>query len=415
MTKSNLQRVLIVDASKLVRVSLAKYLQGHFEVIEDADGESAWQTLVLDSSLVAVISGAKLPVLDAVGLVERMRENRLCRLNRMPFFMLASDSFSNDELKAARLCGVSDFIPKGMAGPEINALLKRFVDQLPLVQNRRPEEAPPASGYTGAGSLIGATDIMGQVARLAGMPDVSVEEAERVKSERRFLDRHGIAWHLKDLLPTYAPASPVGVLVFGLDGFDILSSRFGKELAQRITQKISTMLADKIRAEDSIGFLLPGRIAIVAPQADIALCSGFASRVCKALAAAQISLRGQRLGMTLSVGIAALPDDGGPMSGQQLLDMATRRLEAAMRAGGNRVQAGDYAGVASASPQEFLLRLGDVLSGASPEILSACLGSAGLQVLPLLTQIEQTLQLGLPLEDLGRHLETLAKSEQVTF
>lgn len=412
MTKS--QRVLIVDASKLVRASLAKCLQGKFEVVEDADGESAWQTLVLDSSIVAVISASKLAVLDGLGLVERMRENRLCRLNRMPFFMLASDSFSEPERQAARMCGVSDFIPKGMAGPEINALIKRFVDQLPLAQNRRPVETSSAGSYTGAGSLIGATDIMGQVARLAGVPDVSIEEGEAAPKERRFLDRHGIAWRLKELLPAHAPASPVGVLVFGLDGYDILSSRFGKELAQRVTQKISTMLADKIRVEDSIGILLPGRIAIVAPQADIALCSGFASRVCKALAAAQISLRGQRLGMTVSVGIAALPDDRGPMSGQQLLALASSRLEMAMRAGGNRVQAGDYAGAASGSRQEFLLRLGEVIGGASPEVRSTCLGSAGLKIMPLLVEIEQTLQLGLPLEDLERRLKTLAESEQIS-
>lgn len=420
MTK--LQRVLVVDASKLVRASLAKYLKGHFEIVEDADGESAWQTLVLDSSIVAVISGSSLAVLDGVGLVERMRENRLCRLNRMPFFMLVSDSFSEAERQGARLCGVSDFIPKGMASAEINTLLKSFVEQVPLLQNRRPEEllavAPAAAAaYSGERSLIGTTDIMGQVGRLAGLPDVAIDEAVPLRKERAFLDRHGIAQRLKELLPANAAASPVGLLVFGLDGYDVLVSRYGKELAQRVTQKISNMLADKIRLEDSIGYLAAGRIAIIAPQTNIALCSGFASRVCKALAAAQISLRGQRLGMTVSIGIAALPDDGGLMPGQELLALALSRLNEAMHAGGNRVQAGSVASGAASPPvpgaQEFLLRLRELLASVAPETMATCLGRAGLQILPLLTQIEQFVQIGLPLDELARRLTEQAKKEAV--
>lgn len=420
MTK--LQRVLVVDASKLVRASLAKYLKGHFEIVEDADGESAWQTLVLDSSIVAVISGNSLAVLDGVGLVERMRENRLCRLNRMPFFMLVSDSFSEAERQGARLCGVSDFIPKGMAGKEINALVRSFVEQLPLLQNRRPEDgastAPAvAVHFSGERSLIGATDIMGEVGRLAGLPDRAADEHVQAKKERIFLDRHGLAQCLKGRPSGNAAAAPVGLLVFGLDGYDMLVSRYGKELAQRVTQKISNMLADKIRLEDSIGYLAAGRIAIIAPHTDIALCSGFASRVCKALAAAQISLRGQRLGMTVSIGIAALPDDGDSLSGQELLALALSRLNEAMHAGGNRVQAGNAdsagAGQPAAGPQEFLRRLQDLLASVAPETLDACPGSLGLRILPLLTRIEQSLQLGLPLDELGRRLAEQARKEEL--
>lgn len=415
---AELQRVLVVDASKLVRASLAKYLKGHFEVAEDVDGESAWQTLVLDSSIVAVISGCSLAVLDGIGLVERMRENRLCRLNRLPFFMLVSDSFSPAERQGAHLCGVSGFIPKGMAAAEINALLKRFVEQVPLAQNRRPDTGLSSLSVVGGGEdsehgLIGTTDIMGAVGRLAGLPGAATDEAAPAGKERDFLDRQGIALRLKELLPGNLSANPVGLLVFGLDGYDVLVSRYGKELAQRFTQKISNMLADKIRLEDSIGYLAPGRIAIIAPQTDMALCSGFASRVCKALAAAQISLRGQRLGMSVSIGIAALPDDGASLSGQALLALAVARLDAAMRAGGNQVLSGcrDRTPVA-ASPQEFLVRLSELLASAPLDVVSTCPGSIGLQMLPLLSQVEQALQLGLPIDDLGRRLGELAQNEQ---
>ena len=38
---THLKKVLIVDASKVIRASLAKYLKGHFRVCEESDGESA--------------------------------------------------------------------------------------------------------------------------------------------------------------------------------------------------------------------------------------------------------------------------------------------------------------------------------------------------------------------------------------
>lgn len=418
MTK--LQRVLVVDASKLVRASLAKYLKGHFEIVEDPDGESAWQTLVLDSSIVAVVSGCGRSALDGVGLVERMRENRLCRLNSLPFFLLVSDSFSDAERQGARLCGVSDFVPKGMAASEVAALIKHFVEQLPLAQNRRPEDAvvPMALGaapFNSERSLIGATDIMGQVGRLAGLSSVPGDEVMPARKQGEFLDRQGIVLRLQALLPGNVPASPLGLLVFGLDGYASLVERFGQELAQRVAQKISNLLADKIRAEDSIGHLESGRVAIIAPHTNIALCSGFASRVCKALAAAQIALRGQRLGMTVSVGIAALPDDGESMPGLELLAMAVARLDEAMRAGGNRVQAGSATSpVASALPasQNFLQRLRETLASASPETISACLGSAGLQILPLLSLMEKTMQIGLPMAELEQRLTEQAGKEE---
>jgi diguanylate cyclase (GGDEF)-like protein len=417
---SKLQKVLIVDASRVVRTSLAKSLKGHFEFVEDVDGESAWQTLVLDSSVVAVISGNKLALLDGIGLVERMRENRLCRLNRMPFFLLVSESFSPEEQRGAALRGVSGCIPKGMAAAEMIALLKRFVEQLPLVKDRQGDSAGTAgpdgesagavADYleTGVQSLIGTTDIMGQLARLAEGADASHDE--HAPEKRVFLSAQGVNQHLRELLPADAPGRPVGLLVFGIDGYDSLVARYGSELAERVEQKISGLLANKIRGEDRIGYLAPGRIAIIALHTNVVLCAGFAKRVCTALAAAQISLRGQRVGLTLSVGVATLPDDGAGIGAGELLRLANERVDAAMKQGGNQVLAGnDAAGSAATGQQEFLGRLRDLLAATGPEAMAPCLADIGLQIMPILKQIEQTFHFGLPVEDMQRRLGESAR------
>ena len=73
------RKVLVADASKVVRASLAKQLAEHFDVREEASGESAWQTLVLDSAIVGVVAGVNLNRLDGLGLLERVRESKLAR------------------------------------------------------------------------------------------------------------------------------------------------------------------------------------------------------------------------------------------------------------------------------------------------------------------------------------------------
>lgn len=424
MTK--LQKVLIVDASRVIRASLARYLKGHFAVCEDVDGESAWQTLVLDSAIVAVVSGCHLARLEALELVERMRENKLCRLNRMPFFMVVSESFSTEEKLAASRRGVTDFIPKHLPPADMEVLINHLLDQAHLAEDRRlcglkltgaaapllqvsrlPEAQ--AAVFTGERSISGASDIMGQVGHLSGLHDSVHDDAGKVGHKEGLLNRQEFDESLQQL----APATTAGLLVFGLDGYDRLLATYGVELAERVASKVSSLLADKIRGEDSIGQLAPGRVAILAPQTNRALCTSFANRVCKALASAQISVRGQHVDMTLSVGIASLPEDGEGISGADLLSLASERLASAIAGGGNRVLSGDCcAGQGFIDQEAFLGRLQGVLAEVTPETMTSCLGHVGLQLLPLLGQLEQVFHFGLPLEDMQCRLSGRAQVER---
>ena len=45
---AELPRILIVDDSRVVRVSLIHHLKGYYEVREECDGEAAWQSLVVE-------------------------------------------------------------------------------------------------------------------------------------------------------------------------------------------------------------------------------------------------------------------------------------------------------------------------------------------------------------------------------
>lgn len=84
--EEELRRVLVVDPSKVARSALDKHLRYSFDVREEADGESAWQTLVVDSSIVAVVSGAQLPKLYGLDLFARIRVSKARRICNTPFF-----------------------------------------------------------------------------------------------------------------------------------------------------------------------------------------------------------------------------------------------------------------------------------------------------------------------------------------
>lgn len=134
-----LRRILVVDGSRVVRATLTKHLQDEFEIREESNGESAWQTLVLDSSIAVVISSVHTPKLEAQGLLQRLRSSSLRRLNELPFLLIASDTDQRIQEEAARQLGISGFIKKTMRKAEILERLQVILN--PLFDQRLPRPA----------------------------------------------------------------------------------------------------------------------------------------------------------------------------------------------------------------------------------------------------------------------------------
>lgn len=371
MTK--LPKVLIVDASRVVRASLAKYLRGSFDVCEEGTAESAWQSLVLDSSIVAVVSGLDITHLEGAGLVERLRASKLPRLNRLPFFLLVSDSFAASGHEVARQLGVSEFIPKKMAGPALKNLLLEQ-NGSGLVKHAHADDpdlaSPSDSGRQqaefGTQSEVGLSDFMSRVGRLAGLTgELSADDLAAGEPAGQCLQAS---------LSQLKGGQPGGAVVFGLDGYESFRLRYGSEVADSIVLKFSRLLASKLRSDESVLHLVGGRVAILSSTAGREQCVSFAKRICKALAVAKISLRGERVEATVSVGVAALPEDSAATTTDELLRLAVSRLDAAVLAGGNRVVYVTGCGGASVSQDEFFERLRALLADAGPETMMSCKG-----------------------------------------
>ncbi|HNL21178.1 MAG TPA: response regulator, partial [Rhodocyclaceae bacterium] len=146
---ADLPRVLIVDDSRLVRVSLVRSLQGQYEVREEGDGEAAWQTLVLDHSIQAVISDLQMPKLDGYQLLEKVRTSKLRRLQEMPFILVSGEE-TEEERQKAKAMGVSDFISKGSGAAELLTRVDRLLEltriRQSLGEGREQMVQDPATG-----------------------------------------------------------------------------------------------------------------------------------------------------------------------------------------------------------------------------------------------------------------------------
>ncbi|MBS1143505.1 MAG: response regulator receiver modulated diguanylate cyclase [Proteobacteria bacterium] len=374
MTK--LQKVLVVDASRLVRASLSKLLRGYFDVCEERDADSAWQTLVLDSSVIAVFSGLDISSIEGAGLVERLRASKLPRLNGLPYFLLISDSFTGAARERALEIGVSEFIPKRTAGQEFRNLLLHLInpDLLPLEEQTVMGEVGELSDV-GVQSEVGVTDLM---LRVDSLPDLSCDASPTDGEDSgQVAESAGEPGRIES--PSAEEAKQArGVLVFGLDGYEEFRLRYGWDLTDKIVQKILGLLSSKIHSEEQMLPLVGGRIAIISSVAGREQAEKFARSVCLAMQAADISVRGTRVPVTVSAGIAAMPDDFAATTTDELMHLAISRYDAAVLSGGNRVVCVTGCGGDSIDREEFFARLKVMLADEPTSSMMSCKGWLGI-------------------------------------
>ena len=351
-------RILVVDDSRLARMALASKLRGTYQVHEESDGESAWQKLLVDPSISAVISDLQMPRLDGAGLVQRVRASKQSRLQSMPIIVVSGDE-GEAERERVRQLGASDFVTKGAGTSEI---LSRLNNLLALVAARETLEAGRQS---------------------------MVQDPASGLFTRKYLE-HQAAQAL-----SHATRSGVDlcIMVLGFDAFDQVCARLGPDLAERVSTRFAKMLAGKMRTEDSLGHFGPGQSAIVA--------RGPSPTLFPALEVAHVPVQGQPVRLTVSIGVASVPSDEADTA-LALLELAGQRMLEGMGSGGNRIVAG--AGGPAALRQIKVQRALELIAAQRSDVVRTQLGQLGVELLPLLHLMNPDLGLNLPMADIERRL-----------
>ncbi len=365
-TPTQLPRILIVDESRMVRAMLIKHIRVLYDFREEGDGEAAWQVLVLDQSIQLVICSLSLPVLDGDGLLVRVRASKLPRLSQMPILMISGD---NDEaLARAKSHGASDFINRGTGSTELLARIDSLL-RLAEAKNQLKENL-----------------------------EQNVQNPESGLFTRKYVELQAV----QAMSHAMRHDSEVSAIVMSFDNIGALREEHGAEVFKQLQQRFTDMLASKIRKEDSLGHFAGSQLVVISPGTPYPACESFGNRLREAIHVANIAVHGQRLNLSVSVGVSNSPVDGVTSAGA-LIELAGSRLKTAQQLGGNQVISCQMQPLTTALVPRIEHAIALIKSGHESEVVPH-LSALGRQMLPLLKLLDRDLKLNLPMAEIEKCL-----------
>ena len=300
------QRLLIVDDSKVIRVTARKILQDHFKTVEAVDGENAWEVLSNEEPFALVVSDLTMPELDGFGLLERIRSSHTPHIKNLPVIIITGSNDSEVVKERATTAGATDFIGKPFDSVDLlartQALAAAHTTTTELTEeNIALEDQLTTDPLTG---LANEAAFMGQ-----GYQQVS-----------------------------YAVRHKTSLAVFRLeiDDFGDLFKQHGKPVSEAMVKAVATVLQSGIRHEDMAARTGKARFSLLLPGMNKTGIRNLADRINREISARILKQGETRIRFTVSIGVAA-PDIVRDTRFEDLLSVADSRLVYATSSGGNQV------------------------------------------------------------------------------
>lgn len=120
-------RILIADDSRIVRATIMQHIRHRFDLREAADGEAAWNAILLDASIRVVITDLSMPKLDGFELIARTRASKVKRVRELPIVVISAADEQAECERAAAL-GATDFVQKGAGAAELISRLDLLLE-----------------------------------------------------------------------------------------------------------------------------------------------------------------------------------------------------------------------------------------------------------------------------------------------
>jgi diguanylate cyclase (GGDEF)-like protein len=130
--------------------------------------------------------------------------------------------------------------------------------------------------------------------------------------------------------------APYGLLLLDLDHFKTINDRFGHAAGDQVLVKTGQRLTTLVRSRDTLGRWGGEEFLCLLPHVDQNSAVEVAERIRKGIEGAPVEQGSRLIRVTVSVGVAAFPDDGS--DGDTLLAKADSALYEAKRSGRNRVR-----------------------------------------------------------------------------
>jgi diguanylate cyclase (GGDEF)-like protein len=259
-----------------------------------------------------VILDVLLPDINGHDVCRWMRLDERCR--GIPVIMLTAKGSVEDKV-AGLEAGADDYLPKPYHTMELNARIyaalrtKSLQDEL-RQKNRALEELLVRV------ELLAITDTLTNVYNRRRFQAILKEEFARSK-------RYDV---------------PLSCVILDIDRFKEINDRLGHQVGDRVLQETAESVSKQVREVDLVARYGGDEFVAILPQTPREQAKVAAERLRKAIEKLRYPDLPQETGVTVSVGVAGLPDEGVETE-VQLIRVADYALMRAKQQGRNRVEA----------------------------------------------------------------------------
>jgi diguanylate cyclase (GGDEF)-like protein len=128
---------------------------------------------------------------------------------------------------------------------------------------------------------------------------------------------------------------PLSCLVIGVDRLDSLRDLYGYEFRESVLEAVIELLQEETRTCDYLGRLMDDRLMAILPHTTVDGAQAGARRILTAARRLSFQPQGQRIGVSLSIGISHYEDDN-TLFFDSLVEAAEGALSEAAKSGGDR-------------------------------------------------------------------------------
>ena len=298
-------RVLIADDSRVIRLAIKKILGADYDLIEVADGASAWDRIREDGEIKALITDIEMPNVDGYELICRIRGAQDNRLRELPVITITGAEDDSTKQRAFA-CGATDFIVKPIDAIQLRARVQAYVR---YDQNNR--------------ELVEKTEVL---------KDQAILDSSTGLSSRRYLLQRGE----QDVAFSARRDKDLSLIHIDIDHFRKLYKAHGDDVSEGLLVWFGKLLLNSARTEDTAARIGGTEFAILASATAPTDATVLCQRLKDAVKNQPYRHGNLTIPITLSMGMASLVQDR-QTSIEGLLKLAQQRLCHAQSEGGDRM------------------------------------------------------------------------------